>query len=63
MCKVYTEYHGTSEIEQDLCACTVNNLINLDFSYYKFVVKSVFSGKSGIYTVGTENLMSYRRHF
>ena len=25
MCKVYTGYHGTSEIEHDLCACTVNN--------------------------------------
>ena len=25
MCKVYTRYHGTREIEQDLCACTVDN--------------------------------------
>ena len=25
MCKVYTGYHGTSEIEHDLCACTVDN--------------------------------------
>ena len=25
MCKVYTEYHGTSEIEHGLCACTVDN--------------------------------------
>ena len=25
MCKVYTEYHGTSEIEHCLCACTVDN--------------------------------------
>ena len=25
MCKVYNEYHGTSEIEHDLCACTVDN--------------------------------------
>ena len=24
-CKVYTGYHGTSEIEHGLCACTVNN--------------------------------------
>ena len=25
MCKVYTGYHGTSEIEHGLCACTVEN--------------------------------------
>ena len=25
MCKVYTGYCGTSEIEHGLCACTVNN--------------------------------------
>ena len=25
MCKVYTEYHGTSKIEHGLCACTVDN--------------------------------------
>ena len=25
MCKVYTEYHGTSEIEHGLCASTVDN--------------------------------------
>ena len=25
MCKVYTGFHGTSEIEQGLCACTVDN--------------------------------------
>ena len=25
MCKVYTGYCGTSEIEQGLCACTVDN--------------------------------------
>ena len=25
MCKVYTGYHGTSEIKHGLCACTVNN--------------------------------------
>ena len=25
MCKVYTGYHGTSEIELGLCACTVDN--------------------------------------
>ena len=25
MCKVYTGYHGASEIEYDLCACTVAN--------------------------------------
>ena len=25
MCKVYTGYHGTSEIEYGLCACTVDN--------------------------------------
>ena len=25
MCKVYTGYHGTNEIEHGLCACTVNN--------------------------------------
>ena len=25
MCKVYTEYHGTSEMEHGLCACTVDN--------------------------------------
>ena len=25
MCKVYTGYCGTSEIEHDLCACTVDN--------------------------------------
>ena len=25
MCKVYTGYHGTSEIEHNLCACTVDN--------------------------------------
>ena len=25
MCKVYTGYHGTSEIEHGLCACTVDN--------------------------------------
>ena len=24
MCKVYTGYHGTSEIERGLCACTVD---------------------------------------
>ena len=24
-CKVYTGYHGTSEIEHSLCACTVDN--------------------------------------
>ena len=27
MCKVYTGYHGTSEIEHGLCACTVDNLL------------------------------------
>ena len=27
MCKVYTGYHGTSEIELGLCACTVDNLL------------------------------------
>ena len=25
MCKVYTGYHGTSEIEHGLCACTDDN--------------------------------------
>ena len=25
MCKVYTGYHGTSEVEHSLCACTVDN--------------------------------------
>ena len=25
MCKVYTEYHGTSEIEHGLCTCTADN--------------------------------------
>ena len=25
MCMVYTGYCGTSEIEHDLCACTVDN--------------------------------------
>ena len=25
MCKVYTGYHGRSEIEHGLCACTANN--------------------------------------
>ena len=25
MCKVYTGYHGTSEIKHGLCACTVDN--------------------------------------
>ena len=25
MCKVYTGYHGTSETEHGLCACTVDN--------------------------------------
>ena len=25
MCKVYTGYHGTIEIEHGLCACTVDN--------------------------------------
>ena len=25
MCKVCTGYHGTSEIEHGLCACTVDN--------------------------------------
>ena len=25
MCKVYTGYHDTSEIEHGLCACTVDN--------------------------------------
>ena len=25
MCKVYTGYHGTSEIEHGLCACAVDN--------------------------------------
>ena len=25
MCKIYTEYHGTSEIEHGLCACTIDN--------------------------------------
>ena len=25
MCKVYTDYCGTSEIEHGLCACTVDN--------------------------------------
>ena len=25
MCKVYTGYRGTSEIEHGLCACTVAN--------------------------------------
>ena len=25
MCKVYTGYHGTSEIQHGLCACTVDN--------------------------------------
>ena len=25
LCKVYTEYHGTNEIEHGLCACTVDN--------------------------------------
>ena len=24
MCKVYTGYHGTSEIERGLCACSVD---------------------------------------
>ena len=26
ICKAYTGYHGTSEIEHGLCACTVHNL-------------------------------------
>ena len=25
MCNVYTGYHGTSEIQHGLCACTVDN--------------------------------------
>ena len=27
MCKVYTGYCGTSEIEHGLCACAVDNLL------------------------------------
>ena len=27
MCKVYTGYYGTSEIEHCLCVCTVDNLL------------------------------------
>ena len=27
MCKVYTGYYGTSEIEHSLCTCTVDNLL------------------------------------
>ena len=27
MCRVYNGYHGTSEIEHGLCACTVDNLL------------------------------------
>ena len=27
MCKVYTGYHGTNEIEHSLCACAVDNLL------------------------------------
>ena len=27
ICKVYTGYHGTSEIEHGLCACPVDNLL------------------------------------
>ena len=25
MCKIYTGYHGTSEIEHGLCVCTIDN--------------------------------------
>ena len=25
MCKVYTRYNGTSEVEHGLCTCTVDN--------------------------------------
>ena len=31
MCKVYTGYCGTSEIEHGLCACTVDNPLGLSF--------------------------------
>ena len=27
MCKVYTGYYGTSDIEHGLCACTVDNVL------------------------------------
>ena len=27
MCKVYTGYHCTSEIEPNLCACTIDNAL------------------------------------
>ena len=30
MCKVYTGYNGTSEIEHGLCACTVDNPLAKD---------------------------------
>ena len=33
MCKVYTGYCGTSEIEHGLCACTVDNPLAFIFPY------------------------------
>ena len=40
MCKVYTGYRSTSEIEHGLCACTVDNPLALTCSsnWLRFVV-------------------------
>ena len=33
MCKVYTGYHGTSEIEHGMCACTADNPLSKVWDY------------------------------
>ena len=54
MCKVYTGYCGTSEIEHGLCACTVDNPLAKarGLSLRLFITKAVNMGtKSGPYHI------------
>ena len=58
MCKVYTGYCGTSEIEHGLCACTVDNPLAIarglslrtgaqPMLYLPLIVSKTCNGKSG----------------
>ena len=53
MCKIYTEYHDTREIEHGLCACTVDNPLAkaLSRTCSSRVYRSVVEGAAGFLLV------------
>ena len=48
MCKVYTGYNGTSEIEHGLYACTVDNPLAIEHGLYACTVDNPLAKAQGL---------------